>query len=320
MNETLQQLAGDFVLLDLGSAHASRLLKAAPELSAAITLVEVDPQATTRDPQGCHRRICLPRAVAGSAGPRTFKRRAFPEGSSFLDPQPDQLREFGLESYFELVGTETLDCATLPELLAAQGLNRVDLFKTDLEGLDFEILQSAPAIVQSALVIQSELRFHPFFQGEASYTEVAAYLEQLGFELIWLRPQVWKYATPGRDRVTNGRLVWTDAIFFLSHSRVRALGLGWKGFAKQVLLARLLGLDNFAEFLAARHQDEFPPAIRNELTRWASPKGSMGNRLARTILRLPGGWKLLSALRRLCLHGARQAALFKDPVVGQLDY
>ncbi len=319
MIETLQQLKGDFVLLDLGSAHSGNLLSASPELASAVTLVEVDPQAPTADGTVCHRRICLPRAVAGTPGPRTFKHRAFPEGSSFLDPRPDLLRDYGLERYFDLVREEEIECETLPGLLAAQGIPRVDLFKTDLEGLDFEVIRSAPDLVRAALVLQCELRFQPFFEGEAEFTEVTGHLRQQGFELIWIRPQIWKYATPGRDQARAGRLVWADACFFLSPSGVRKLDLGWKAFAKQILLAKLLGLENYAEHLYAGYQSSFTPSIRQEIGAWVRPRPALGRRLARGIRGLPGGWMLLSVTRRFFLRCARQAALFKDPVIGHLD-
>ena len=49
---------------------------------------------------------------------------------------------------------------------------------------------SAPEIVGQALCVQSELRFQPFFHGEPHFHEVAAYLTGLGFELVFLRPEL----------------------------------------------------------------------------------------------------------------------------------
>ena len=217
MKETVSRLKGDFIALDLGAAHTLGLLKQVPELTSAITLVEVDALLGETQQQASEvNRICLRKAVAGKRGKRIFKRRRFPDGSSFLDPIPERVEAYGLQDYFVEVGAVELECETIAELLGEHGIKRVDLFKTDLEGMDFEVLTSAPELIRQALCVQSELRFQPFFQGEPSFHEAAGYLASLGFELIRLRPAVWKYATPNRRLQRDGRTVWADTIFFLN--------------------------------------------------------------------------------------------------------
>jgi hypothetical protein len=322
LKETLQQLAGELVILDLGSAHSRGLLARFPELAAAAVLVEVDAQGTTTETaHEFHRRVVLRQAVAGQAGRRLFKRRAFPEASSFLDPDPDLVRAYGLGDYFELVGTEDFECVPVAHLLAAQAIERVDLLKTDLEGLDFEVLQSAPELVRQALCVQCELRFQPFFQGEPPFHVVVAYLDGLGLDLVWLRPQVWKYATSHRSQQRRGRLVWADAVFLLRPDLVRAqAGVPvWKALAKQVILARLLGLENQAEYLYAAARSELPEVVRAELSHWLAPRFDPIALAATGVRALPGGWMLLEAARRACRAGYRWAGLYKDRVVGMLD-
>jgi FkbM family methyltransferase len=319
MIQTLQSLTGDFVLLDLGSAHSGNLLRRTPELARAVTLIEIDPQATGNSIIDRHHRIRLPKAVAGTPGPRLFKHRAFPEGSSFLDPHPGLVRDYGLEQYYRLVHEETIECANVQDLLDAQNIHHVDLIKTDLEGMDLEVLRSAPKLLRTALVLQCELRFQPFYRGEPDLFEAMAFLQPLGFDLVSLRPHVWKYATPNRHRVRDGRLTWADTILFLKPDRVRELGLGWQACAKQILLAGLLGLANFAEHLFELYAEQLPSPMREELSTWVRPGWSLGGRLAHGIARLPGGWLILGAIRRLSLQCARRAGLFKDPVLGMLD-
>lgn len=317
--QTLQWLDNGLVILDLGAAHSTLLFRRFPELRPAVTLIEVDArEAGGRAAAAFRRVIPLRRAVAGAAGRRRFYRRKFPECSSFLEPRQEVVRAYGLEPYFELEAAVELECATLGQVLQAAGVPRVDFLKTDLEGLDFEVLSSAPEIIRQALGVQSELRFQPVFVGEPRFHEVAAYLDGLGLDLVALPTEVWKYRTPHRRDVRDGRTVWADAVFFLRADAVRERfgAAAGQAFARQVVLARLLGLPNYAEALLLEHQALLPEAVRSELRRWLAPGWHPGRWLARQVARLPGGWMLLGAARRVCGAAYEAAALFKDEVIG----
>ena len=318
MVETIKLLKGDFVALDLGSAHSRDLFRDHSDLAGAATFIEVD--ALSQEHKGdapFHRRISLKKAVAGTPGKRILTRRKFPDCSSFPEPDPELVRAYGLQSYFEKVGTMELECETISTLLREQGVNRVDLFKTDLEGMDFEVLSSAPDLVSRALCVQCELRFQPFYRGEPHYHEVAAYLAGLGFELIFLRPEIWKYATPNQELARDGRLVWCDAMFFMKTEKVRQ-NFGeqaWKCFLKQLILARLLGLNNFAEYLYQTQANQFPDSVRREMQEFIQRGFGANRRLFALINQLPMGWMFIAALRRLFGAGYRATCLYRDKMI-----
>lgn len=319
MTETVRQLTGDFVLLDLGSANSVAMFRDFPALQPAATLIAVDAREDQyRGPDKFHRRISIKKAVAGTSGKRPFYSRLFPECSSFLQPKPELVAAYGLERYFKLKEVSKLECTTVRELLAEHGIQRVDFFKTDVEGLDFEVLTSAPELVGQSLCVQSELRFQPIFEGEPPFHEVVGWLADLGFELIHFRPEVWKYQTPFRDRVRDGRNVWTDAMFFLSPDKVRERfpAAPWKAFAKQIILCRMLGLANYAEFLFAQTAALYPPQVRGELESFSEPAPGWPMKAANWIGRWPLGQLFLEASRRLCSWGYFQSAVFKDEVIG----
>lgn len=322
MRETVSQLKGDFVVLDLGAAHRLSLLKEAPGLASAITLIEVDALlGEGRQPASEVNRICLRKAVAGRQGKRIFKRRKFAECSSFLEPKRELVEAYGLQEYVVEVEALELECETITELLGQHGIKRVDLFKTDLEGVDFEVLASAPQLVRQALCVQSELRFQPFFEGEPFFHEVAGYLTGLGLELVGLRPKIWKYATAHRLVQRDGHAVWTDAVFFLPPGRVREQfgPEAWKCFAKQIILARLLGLENFAEYLHQQTAGDLPEAVRQELARFVRPAFSLPRFILPRINKLRFGRMAIGAARRLFRYGYRTMALYPDEVVGNVD-
>ena len=312
MHETARLLAGDFTICDLGSANSADLPGLRP-LRQAITLIELDAigvgQTSAPD---YYRKIVLQKAISGQPGRRTFHKRRFAQSSSFLEVKDDLIGAYGLRSLFETDGTLELECETLPSLLSRHGLARVDFLKTDLEGIDLEVMASAPEIVGRSLVIQSELRFQPFYVGEPDFYAVGAFLAGLNFDLIALRPEVWKYATPHRDLQRDGRLVWADAIFFLRPECVEhSFGdMASVALVKQIILAYALRLPNYAEYLFERVRPRLPAAIVSELTTYLG-RGKGATRLVNALARLPGGNRAILSTRRLLLAVARALSYSK---------
>jgi len=199
-------LIGQFALVDLGSASA-RLPKGLEPFRRAITLIEIDATSSSETANASYfRRIALKGPVSSKAERRTLHLRKFPQCSSFLSANPQLISAYGLQDYFEEQSAVEFECHTLASLLDAAGINHMDLLKTDLEGIDFEVLASAPELVKYTLVVQSELRFQPLYEGEPSFHIVVGYLADLGFEIVTLWPEFWKYDMPQRDFVRDGRL------------------------------------------------------------------------------------------------------------------
>lgn len=321
MTNIIQQLTGDFVLLDLGSANSTSLFAACPGLARAATVIEVDARTAARGARGdFHRFIQLKKPVSGTSGRRIFYTREFPECSSFLEAKEELVEAYGMERYFRNKSSIELECATVPELLQEHGISRVDLFKTDLEGLDFEVLRSSAEIVQSALCVQSELRFQPIFKGEAYFHDVTSFLADHHFELVWLRPNVWKYATPNRPFVRDGRVVWADTLFFLKRTSIKEL-LGanaWTGYLKQVLLSYLLGLHNFSEYLFITTKSDYPPEVRRELEMLLCKSRKWPLGLVASLVNFKAGRMALGAARRFFGKGYSLSSVYRDEVIGIL--
>ena len=297
-----QAIKGRFRGPGLGLSPFQRHLEEDAERPGAITLIEKDlPSSEAESPTNYFKRIKLKKAVAGKQGKRAFKQRKFPDCSSFLDPQPELVHAYGLEDYFVEVASSDIECETITELLLQEGVKRVDLLKTDLEGLDYEVLASDPELVSQALCVQSKLRFQPFFQGEKGmFHEVLSYLTKSGFELISMRPAVWKYATADRVLQRDGRWVWTDVMLFLSPQVVEArFGReAWKAFVKQIIVARLLGLANYSQYLYQQTATRFPKVVQEELARFVQPAFSLPRSILAQVNRLPFGWMAIGAVRR----------------------
>ena len=293
-------------------------LPALKPLLKAITLIEIDAAAKpTTGTSTYGKRIGLKAAVSGTTGRRTFYKRKFAPSSSFLKINPELAAAYGMQNLFEPDGEMELECETLRSILAAHELGRVDFLKTDLEGLDFEVLTSAPDLVGQSLVIQSELRFQPLYVGEPDFCATASFLRDLGFELITLRPEFWKYATRHSPVMRDGRLAWADAIFVLSREKVEQVfqESAPRAFVKQIILAQALEMSNYAEHLYESAKPVLPAFAQQELQRYLAPGPHLPcilRHMANSLAEIPGGGRVLWFARRLLLSGARACTIHKN--------
>jgi FkbM family methyltransferase len=307
MDSLLEWLRGDFVVCDLGSS-GNEFHEILRPYSKPITLIEIDAaEDSVVAGNSYYKRIVLKTAISGTAGKRKFYQRKFLPCSSFLQPNEGAVRAYGLERYFELDRVFEIDCTTLDTLILQTGIRRVDLLKTDLEGLDFEILNSAPEIVSSCLAVQSELRTQALYSGEPSFTKSITLLENMGFEVVSIKPEIWKYNTRHRELFRDGRFAWGDFILFLSPLKVQEKFKteSGKAFCKQILIAKILRLHNYAAFLFEQHSNIIPPIYHNELSYLVYKRGGMRNIILQSVAILGStalGSKVLQRVRSVLLN------------------
>lgn len=303
MNETLRALAGQFVWVDLGAADGSTMA-ALRGLRKAITLIELDAVAEENsDPGDLFNRVAIKGAVVGSSGKRPYYVRSFSQSSSFLKTNDNIVRDYGLESFVHIEKTLDLMCDTRSNLLASLNVKDISFLKTDLEGLDTEVLISSSELVTRTLVIQSELRLQPYYIGEPPFHEATAFLYKNGHELVEIRPERWKYKTINRDVARDGRLAWADFIFMLGESAVRERfgPISGLAFAKQAIVMHALGLTNIAEHLADLASPELPPGIARELrTYLGQGTHHFPAHASTSLLKIRGVGILARPIRRLC--------------------
>ena len=254
-------LANDFVAVNLGAGgDADHLLP--PALLKCLTVVEIDQADASKTQSLYHRKVSLQRAVAGSVGKRRFRHNAFVGCSSLLPPNEEMIRFFGLEELFTKVSEHEVETATLPELLAAEGIGHIDFLKTDIEGVDFEVIQSCEKLLPGISALQCELRFEPFYHGEPPLHEVVAYLAARGFKLIGIQAEHWKPATPRQRSYADGVAAWADCQFV----NTRPTGPDpARALVKQVIALTLIGRRALADALVERERAKLPPALVAEL-------------------------------------------------------
>ena len=206
-------LKGNFVIANLGAAGDGDC--AIPkQLRKSVTLVEVDATNGSQSDQSYYKRVPIHSVIAGTRSIRQFRINKNQQTSSLLEPRNDLISSYGLEFDFTQERLEKVECNTLLDVMSKNQLRKIDFLKTDLEGLDFEVLKSAKEMLDSVIAIQCELRFQPFYHGEPYFHEVVSYLNEVGFEVIGLEPEYWKPATQHRRWHTDGRITFCDVILF----------------------------------------------------------------------------------------------------------
>jgi hypothetical protein len=207
-------------------------------------------------------------------GHRTFRVNQNPGTSSLLEPRQNLISEYGIEKDYETDHIIDVACVTFPDILRKEGITTVDFLKTDLEGLDYEVLQSAEALLPNLIAIQCELRFQPFYHGEPYFHEVISYLNDRGFEVISLEPEYWQPVTQHRKQHIDGRITFCDVVLFKKEENLINIPATQRplALAKQVILACMLGHKSYAEHILESHLAEFPKNWLNDLRALVKPR------------------------------------------------
>lgn len=277
MNPILQSLPGNFVLLNLG-AGGDADYKGPPEVLKTLTVVELDggsqPIHTSSAYFAKHR---VTEFVAGSTGPRTLYKRQFWACSGLAPTIDERLNQFDLQQFYRVLSTEPIRTRAMSEVLDELHLDRIDFLKTDLEGVDFEVIRNLEPRLPRVLAVQAELRFNPLYQGEPPCEEVMAYLRARGFEMAGLRPEYWKPNHPNVSQFADGNIAWADFLFVRGEESTLALARAEGStlvLHKHVILSALLGKFNQACRLFYRYSTVLPKpelaALTQLLTRFAA--------------------------------------------------
>jgi hypothetical protein len=271
-----------------------------------LTVIEADPEGDSITGNNYHRKITVKQPIAGRKGKRSFRRNNFIGTCSILEPLPGVVESFGMENYCQLIERIEFDCDTIPGVLEAQKISSLDFLKTDIEGLDFEIIQNCEKFLGKTHFIQCELRFRPFYETEPYFHEVANFLAGHGYEILdIIHIDRWKYKTPRRRFQVQGRAQWADFLFVLKPEILKK-NFGEQlpeAVAKQIILACALGKKNYGEYLLHQFKTEMP-------AEWFAPLESL------THPRFPATHALLTSLRRFF----RPAEIFLKHQIGKSKF
>ncbi len=222
---------GKLVIHHIGARGPTQAFPANPVFDASIVnvLYEADPdcigELESLNRGRAARVIVLNECVSGTGGERTFCDAHHGYGSSMLEANAE-LRSLYMPAHWidydytvydgisaksrRQVTTRTLDQVAADR----DDVPLPDYISLDTQGTDLEILKGAPAALDSAVAVVTEVEFVPLYEGQPLFGEICDFLTQRGFVFarFFRLHQGSLYRAPIGLR-GNGIPVTTDALF-----------------------------------------------------------------------------------------------------------
>jgi FkbM family methyltransferase len=152
-----------------------------------IVLVEAIPELTmTLDEKysGDARITVVAAALSDRNGEAAFEINRSQASSSLLSIDPRNSKWFGRD--LSVASSITVPTVTLPELMARQGLDSVDLLKLDLQGAERLVLTGGAEALDQVRVIYTEVFFERLYDGAWLFWELNEFLSGHSFKLCGL--------------------------------------------------------------------------------------------------------------------------------------
>lgn len=193
-------------VIDVG-AHGGEFASAVRSILPEVRIYSFEPQADAR--ARIAKRLAgggefevFGFALGSESGRATFYRSAFTKASSLL-PMGKRHREafpWSAEGEEMEVEVETLD-----GVRDRLELDRAVLFKLDVQGSELAVLRGAEASLESIDYVLAEVSLRSLYEGDASFSDVVAFLEARGFRYAGSLDQL---ADP-----KSGEMLQQDAFF-----------------------------------------------------------------------------------------------------------
>lgn len=145
--------------------------------------------------------------------------------TSLLRPNAELLSRFhGFDQWAKVTRTVPVSTVTLDHV---PGTIPADMLKIDIQGFELEVFKHAPQVLDSLLLIQTEVEFLPLYENQPLFSEVELYLRSRGFMLhrFWpLKSRTLKPLLINRDIYFGlSQTFDADAIFIPSFDRWKQL-------------------------------------------------------------------------------------------------
>ena len=157
-------------------------------------------------------------------------------GSSLLEPviteaMKHRIKTSGLNYLFPLRTVE-IDTKTLADVIKSESDDAPILVKLDTQGTELSILQGAQEYLLKNRIVgiemESTLLARPVMQGSGKFWEACQYLEELGFELLDIKPIMAPSNLTNGSSLGKRYLNECDAVFALRRDVVSSLPVHYR--------------------------------------------------------------------------------------------
>lgn len=78
-----------------------------------------------------------------------------------------------------------MPCTRIDTYCEKNNIDHIDAIWMDLQGAELKALQSMGNILDTVQVIHTELEMNPMYEGQSLFSDVSAFLQELGFIPVW---------------------------------------------------------------------------------------------------------------------------------------
>jgi len=314
------------VLVDVGSSsgvHQAWRVLAPYSICLAFDPDSREMKSAERQSKQYRKLHIFPYALTdSSSGSVTVFLTKAPACSSTLKPRHDSLDAYEFKDRFNVVSEVSVPAIQLATALSQVGLEGVDWFKTDSQGIDLRLFQSLGcARLKRVMVAELEPGIIDAYEGEDKLWQVMSYMSEHDFWVSDMRIKgSQRFNRDILNRLSSAEKnyaahllklapAWAEMVYINSFASaelgIREHLLGW-------VCAAALREYGFAAEVAVRGMERFEDAIFGEL------KDEAVRRIRKSYLNFPNWFPLVVRAvrkwRRLRVHALSQPTA--DPVVG----
>jgi len=224
----------DLIVVDVGAAYGLPWHLRVLERMATVCYFEPDEKAAEvirKDARarGLKKVNVFPVALASTEGERTLYVTNAPTGTSLLKPGSAFAIEFGNPDYFHPIREVPIRTRRMRDVLAEEGLARVDAIKLDVQGAELEVLTGlGQGLADETLAVELEIGFPGAYLEQPGFGEVGNFMSAANFDLFDLRlashhrhhkgdwDYYWRtvFQVPRESKTLTKRITEADGIFF----------------------------------------------------------------------------------------------------------
>lgn len=282
--------AQPLVLIDIGASGAIHPIW--KQLAPYATCIAFDADERDFDPNGSEKknfkRLLIKRSLVSDqiATNQPFYLTASPHCSSLLKPNSASLAHWSYAPFFEVVKTVQLNTTTISATLQEFGIDYIDWYKSDSQGIDLRLFKSLPDHIRNAITVaEFEPGIVDAYEGEDKLKDILQYQEENN--IFWLadlkvKGRVRMPADSFQKLVPNGFLQkvlsqigpiapgWAEVTYLNACKSAetqsqRGLMVGW-------IAATLLVQHGFAYTLAEKGMELYGDALFSEMKTCSSRK------------------------------------------------
>lgn len=152
--------------------------------------------------------------VIGDGSRRTFHECNYPMNSSLFEPNTALLAKFNnLEELIRVQKSYPVETKRLDDIPQLAG---TDLLKVDVQGAEMLVFEGALNLLETALVLHTEVEFVSLYKGQPLFGDIDVYLRSKGFVLHQMQTagRAFKPLLANNDvNAMLSQFLWGDAIY-----------------------------------------------------------------------------------------------------------